>query len=604
MTRRIVLSLTLLAAFAAPAVHAQQPRVPAEKTSFAEVTSQLDAGGDCYVYLSTERFLGQAGQFIDTLRDLAATAAGPQEREKIDLVFAAIRRAVEESGITEVSGVGASSIALEPGLYRNRGVLHHYPNRKQGKLWSALGTAPHELDVLKLLPAGTALAFYTDLDSDQLFNWVADSIRNAKFPELQQNFDQGLKDLNQRGFDLPAICGSITGVSLVLSLDPNRTAVVPLPTGPLEVPAPELMVIFKVKNDKLFDTLEQQMATKAPTAIIREDVGGLKLRTMQVPKAIPVPLSPTYAAGNGYFILSSTRELIIEAMAVRDGAKPGLLASADYQRLAKGLPTLGNTFGYLHPRFTEVLRKAISQAGKQGPQEKAVIEKIMGLQGDAPFALGIYELTPTGWVGTSNSSISMSQALLIQLSVIPTAIAAGVMLPAVAKARVQAQRTVGMNNLKQIGIALQMHAADNGGKLPAEDGVVGLNVLLKNQYIAGGQLFLSPTAPNYTLAPAAPAGQAVQLAEKNCAYLYLGGLTQDDANGAALPIVLDKPRGAAVNIVFLDGHVETLQGVFRTCEEVANEWVRRAGPRLPKERADWLRAKAKALDLRRVEFAY
>ncbi|MDP6450744.1 MAG: hypothetical protein QF773_08005, partial [Lentisphaeria bacterium] len=53
-------------------------------------------------------------------------------------------------------------------------------------------------------------------------------------------------------------------------------------------------------------------------------------------------------------------------------------------------------------------------------------------------------------------------------------------------------------------------------------------------------------------------------------------------------------------VLFLDGHVELLQGPFDSCESV----IKALDDRLPKEHKQWYLDKAKAMDERRDKLEY
>src|SRR5690242_4424498 len=142
--------------------------VSAERTSFKEVTSKLDTGGDFYLYLSTEQWLENLSGKISGWHELAGAVPEFQDhRDVVDTAFGVVARVVKDSGLENVSGVGMSSIAREPGLYHSKMVVHHYPGEGNGFIWTLFGKEPHELTGLDLLPTDTAMAAFYDLDVAQ-----------------------------------------------------------------------------------------------------------------------------------------------------------------------------------------------------------------------------------------------------------------------------------------------------------------------------------------------------------------------------------------------------------------------------------------------------
>src|ERR1043166_3033811 len=156
----------------------------AEPNSFEEVAARLDRGGSLYFYLSTEQWLAGLSQQINNLRDFAlsslpGTQQDTAEREKAERAFNIATDLVKKSGLEEITGVGASSFAIEPGVYRNKVFVHHYKDKGSGFIWSAFGKAPHPLTALDLLPADTALASFSDMDFAQIIGVVRQEIEQS-----------------------------------------------------------------------------------------------------------------------------------------------------------------------------------------------------------------------------------------------------------------------------------------------------------------------------------------------------------------------------------------------------------------------------------------
>ncbi|MBN2129853.1 MAG: DUF1559 domain-containing protein [Sedimentisphaerales bacterium] len=135
------------------------------------------------------------------------------------------------------------------------------------------------------------------------------------------------------------------------------------------------------------------------------------------------------------------------------------------------------------------------------------------------------------------------------------AVGAGVLMPALDRARNQARRVASMSNLKQIGVALHMWAEDNDGRFPDE-------LAKLEPYVSGASVWESPRKPKDFSGPS---------------YLHLGGQTR--AMNYRNILVYENPEFCSdgVNAVFLDGHVEFLkpeefrQKLEETCKRLGRE---------------------------------
>ena len=123
------------------------PFAGGRKTSFQEVTSQLDPGGSLFGYLATDQWLSGLSTNISALRQLALAMPGPGagDRQKLNSAFDLLTHLVQGSGVQDVTGVGLSVAPVAPDLYRNKFILHHPSGAGQGFLWSMFGRSAHAL---------------------------------------------------------------------------------------------------------------------------------------------------------------------------------------------------------------------------------------------------------------------------------------------------------------------------------------------------------------------------------------------------------------------------------------------------------------------------
>ena len=125
------------------------------------------------------------------------------------------------------------------------------------------------------------------------------------------------------------------------------------------------------------------------------------------------------------------------------------------------------------------------------------------------------------------------------------------------------------SNLKQIGIALAMHAGDNGGRFPAASGAEGLELLRKGNYLTDPGCYICPSSNAKSGAGALTYGSKTEPASTS--YAYHGGLKQSDRPDLAMAADLTGEPDIAANggkpnhsdygnILFVDGHVTGFTG--------------------------------------------
>ena len=437
----------------------------ATKNSFQEVTSKLDAGGNMYFYLSTEEWLTGLSEKVDGWRSLADSVPDMKasDKQNLDKLFDVVTSLIKKSGVEDMSGVGMSSIEREKDFYHSKVILHHYPGKGDGFLWTMFGKSAHPLDGLDLLPASTVLATYGDMDLGMVYSVVTGELNNTGIPDVKDAL-QKLPDQFQAatGLQLDKVLASLGNeYGLVITLDDTKKITLPFGNPPLDVPEPGIMIIIKVKDDTIFNRVDEQL--KSNQQVIRSDKDGVRMRTMPVPLPLPISLRPTVARSGDYLFIATTDSLVQEALAVKGGKKPGLKDGEEFKHLAKGMPDKGNSFTFVSARFGQTWKDVQTrimemQAESKGQQED-FMKKLMALNSGSTFSYNVSANTDEGWVGTGNGNQNPAKVALLPIVVVPAL--AAIAVPNFVKARDTAQKTACLNNLRQIDGAKAQWALEN-----------------------------------------------------------------------------------------------------------------------------------------------
>jgi hypothetical protein len=353
-------------------------------------------------------------------------------------------------------------------LFRQKVLLHHVAGAGKGFAWSMFGRSPHALAGMDMLPANTALAAFGDLDLNQLWEVIERQLEESGIPEaaeaarvLPQRLEKQTQVPWQRWMDS---FGGEVGVALTL----DETHHVTIPAGPrnsFDLPSPGLLVAVKVNNDLLYDQVSSKLKTN-PKAVSTEE-GGLKLTSMPLPLPLPVAFEPTVASSGGYFYFATSPELVRTVQAVRQGKSPGLKTSPEFKELARYLPPEGNQFFYVSQSLGKLVMDFQTQALGEAPlpeEQRTVLRNLLDANGPK-HSLSIGAHTATGWQSTSAGRNETPYALLLA-PVGATAFGAGLLLPALAKAKSRAQTISSVNQVKQLGLAARLYSNDHNNKFP------------------------------------------------------------------------------------------------------------------------------------------
>jgi hypothetical protein len=439
--------------------------VSAEKTSFNEVTAKLNKGGDFYLYLSTEQVLsGLSGKIAGFSNFVSGLPGIPgDQRHIVGKVFDFVTACIKDSGIEQISGVGMSSIAREPGFYYGKMIIHHYPGQNAGAIWSMFGKAPHPLQELDLLPKSTVLAMFSDFDVPLVWNGIQKHLELLDIPAVTGSLQQWpAQFLKMTGLDFDKVLASLGGnYGVIFTLDEQKKISLPLPGAAMEIPNPGLAIVAKVNSDVIFNRVDE--LCKNNPLVTRVDNPDLKMRTMTIPLPLPVELRPSLARSGDYLLLASSDTLVQEILAVKAGKTKGFKSTAEFARLSQGIPEQGNSFSIVADRFVKSMMQIQQQTltntgGMTLDQVEALQHAFHQGTNFGNYSVGVNG--SEGWEGFANGTQS-SQSVIIGGAVGVGAAVAAIAIPNFVRARTTSQENACINNLRLIDAAKQQWALEN-----------------------------------------------------------------------------------------------------------------------------------------------
>jgi hypothetical protein len=423
---------------AAPAAATPQPAiVSAEKTSFDEVTAKLDKGGNFYLYLSTEQALAGLSEKMGAFSNLLGKLPGMSgdQGETISKVFDFAGACLKDSGIEQISGVGMSSIAREPGFYYGKMIVHHYPGQDAGSIWSMFGKTPHPLQELDLLPESTVLASFADVDVPLAWSNMQKHLALLNIPAVTDSLQQWPAQFHKRtGLDFDEVLASLGGnYGFIFTLDEEKKISLPMPGGAMEIPSPGMAIIAKVNSDVIFDRVDEYC--KGNPLVVRVDSPDLKMRTMTIPLPLPVDLRPSIARSGDYLLLATSDTLVQEILAVKAGKTKGFKSTAEFARLSQGIPDEGNNFSLVADRFVksmmQIQQQTLTNKGVMTPAQIDTMQHAFH-SGTNYGTYGVGANGPDGWEGIGNGSQSMPSMFIG--GAVGIGVAAAVLVPTLIRA--------------------------------------------------------------------------------------------------------------------------------------------------------------------------
>lgn len=419
--------------------------------------------------------------------------------------------------------------------------------------------------------SGTGLDPAVTFNSTHLRKAPRDTVRLYAAPVMTGQY-LGLLDLasERMGGDVLAEVNAALGIDLradlLENIGPRAMVYQSETTGGGGLTSTVLVLGFK--DAARFKAVHARLVERANLAGERDmggrlrvrawNAGGLEAWSLTLP-GLPIPVEPSWALVGTDLVVALTPGALRAAAAQAMGATSSVL---DNPRFARAVMERMPQGGAAQIKFADSERLARRGYGLASLATAALANAVrspaspdrVGGELLPPFAdlvAGVEPAATIGWwdgndyrlhaVGDASLAVGVASALgsVADVHAAMPALAAGVVLPAIGKARQTAMELRATANIRMIGLAMHTYAADNDDRLPES----------VEELLEAGLLSEELLRSAYGPAPDGGAEIAVVLG---------GGRFDWDATGI---LAVDRSmllRTGATHVLFGDGHVERL----------------------------------------------
>ncbi|MDB5329816.1 MAG: hypothetical protein JWP03_967 [Phycisphaerales bacterium] len=450
------------------------------------------------------------------------------------------------------------------------------PDPRPGLLGTLMQGKPISDEVLKAVPQNATIAAAGRFDVAGFISALRTAVGKVD-PNAQQQFDQVLDQANQTvGMDVQKDLLATLGDEWAYYIDPavlGKGAMGFTLVNRLKDPAKAEAALTKLEdfiNKFAAHQLKQEQVT---IAFRRSKVGGLMIHYLAVPA-----ITPAWAIADGNLYVGLYPEVVASAAAQVSGKgksildNPAFIAMREHVGGANKLTGVG---------FMDLPRLAPDSYPSWVVVSRLIgIGDMMGIQSPIMVLPPLNKLMPylapagqASWAdaqGLHIRSISPFPGSEILgsdpggMSTFQQATMVSILLPALNRARGQANRVKSASNLRQIGLGAIMYAnAQKNGVFPKDFGE-----MLATQDLTA-QVFVNP-AGTTSVPPGLTPKQQADWVKENSDYVW-NGAGKNNTVGADVPLAWEKPETATdgINILFGDGHVEfqDMQSAMETIQK-------------------------------------
>ncbi|TFH17728.1 MAG: DUF3352 domain-containing protein [Lentisphaerales bacterium] len=494
-----VIAATFFMAGAALSQQVSQSEAGASAGRYEAIISQLDEGGDLMVIANVE---GALKDVVEKLLGAAAEISGATQKpgaEKAHETLTKLNAFLDKNGFYAIDGFGLSVVPREDGNNSIKYFLGRDSAAAGMPLWRAtVGGRSRELASLSFVPDDAVMVRTGTADIPVLWQLIRSAVKEVLSAEASAEFNEGLAAMARtKGIDLDKIMGSLSDEILISAqFSKESTISIPTPEGPKPFPQPSILLGVAVKDGTLPGMLAALISSNTLPHIMTQ-VSGTTITSINIPGQTPIPMQPSFAMHEGFFLFGSTPQVVASAIKAFD-QKTGFVNTPEFKKAFAGLAMVNNGIIYASAEFSEQIREIqmMSMANAPGAEGKAVAKIMTELFGLRPYSTAMVILNKRDGVVFDGTSPYGGKEVVASAMVAPVGIMAAIAIPSFVKARTSAQRNSCVNNLRQIDSAKEQWALEQS--LSEGDHVDPVGMA---QYIRGNRLPSCPQGGIYTINP-------------------------------------------------------------------------------------------------------